>query len=118
MAITHLQFADDTIFFSSANMEEVVALKRILTCFELSSWLKLNLSKSMMVGVSCSEEVVRSLDSTFRRKIGKLPFSYLGLPIGAHSKSISVWNPIVENFQRAFCLEEELSLSWWKNQFD
>lgn len=105
LAITHLQFADDTIFFKFANMEEVVAVKRFLACFELSSGLKLNLSKSMMVGVSCTEEVVRSLDSTFRRKIGKLPLLFLCLPIGAHSKSISVWNPLVENFERAFCLE-------------
>ena len=49
-AITHLQFADDTILFSSTRWEEVVVLKRILRYFELCSGLKINLSKSLMVG--------------------------------------------------------------------
>lgn len=54
--ITHLQFADDTILFSSTRREEILALKRILRCFQLVSGLKVNISKSMLVGVECSEK--------------------------------------------------------------
>lgn len=32
-AITHLQFADDTILFSSTRWEEMVVLKRVFRCF-------------------------------------------------------------------------------------
>lgn len=44
--ITHLQFANGTILFSLSKLEEVVSLKRILRCFELSSGLRINLSKT------------------------------------------------------------------------
>ena len=49
-AITHLQFADDTIRFSSSNWDEIVLIKRILRCFELASGLKVNLHKSILMG--------------------------------------------------------------------
>lgn len=58
-AITHLQFANDTILFSSTSLEEVLVLKRILRCFELSSRLKINLAKSVVVVVGCSDEVIQ-----------------------------------------------------------
>lgn len=42
-------------------------------------------------------------------KIGKLPFIYLGLPIGAKARSKAVWDPIMENFER--------KLSMWKRNY-
>lgn len=56
---THFQkkktkYAGDTVSFSSAKSEEVATLKRTLRCFHLSTGLKINLSKSMLVGVGCS----------------------------------------------------------------
>lgn len=50
-AISHLQFALDTILFSSTTTMEVFTLKRILRCFQLVSGLKVNLSKRSLVGV-------------------------------------------------------------------
>lgn len=50
-----------------------------------------------MVGVGRSEEVVRPLAAKFSCKVGKLPLLYQGLPIGAHSRSLVLWNPVVEN---------------------
>lgn len=50
-AITHLQFVDDTILFSSSKWEEVVMLRTILRCFQIVSRLKINPSKSMLAGV-------------------------------------------------------------------
>ena len=59
-AITHLQFVDDTILFSSTRKEEILALKRILHCFQLVSGLKVHISMSLMVGVGCSEETTKA----------------------------------------------------------
>lgn len=81
-AITHLQFADDMILFSSARWDEVVVLKRILRCFELILGLKINLAKSMVVGVGCPLEDVQQLACRLHCKVGKMPLSYLGLPTG------------------------------------
>lgn len=52
----------------------------------LISRLKINLSKSMLVGVGCSEEHVRLLADRLHCKIGHLPILYLGLPIGANPR--------------------------------
>lgn len=38
--ISHLQFVDDTILFSSTKREEILAVKRILRCFQLVSGTK------------------------------------------------------------------------------
>ena len=58
--ISYLQFADDTILFSSTKREKIMALKRILRCFQLIFYLKVNISKSGLVGVGCLGETARS----------------------------------------------------------
>lgn len=97
-AITHLQFANDTILFRSSRWDEVVALKRILRCFELCLVLSVNLSKSMLVGVGCPYEVVLDLASKLHCRVGELSFLYLVLPIRAQLKSKAVWDSFVMNF--------------------
>eukprot|EP00268_Persea_americana_P059167 TRINITY_DN7235_c1_g2_i2.p1 TRINITY_DN7235_c1_g2~~TRINITY_DN7235_c1_g2_i2.p1 ORF type:complete len:142 (+),score=22.66 TRINITY_DN7235_c1_g2_i2:1426-1851(+) len=80
-AINHLQFANDTIPFSSSKWDEVVVLRRILRCFKLEFGLKINISKSLVVGVECPLEVVQSMADNLRCKVRVLPFLYLGLPV-------------------------------------
>lgn len=79
-----------TILFNSTKWEEVVVLKRILRCFKLSYGLMINLAESMMVGVGCLEEQIQPLANKIHCKVGKLPFSYVGLPIGAQLRSKAV----------------------------
>lgn len=93
MAITHLQFVNNMILFSSSNMEEIVLFIRILKSFEFSSGLRINLSKSRMVGVGCSEEVIRPPAACFSCKVSKLHLSYLGMPVGADSQVHSSLEP-------------------------
>lgn len=38
--VSHIQFADDSIFFCEADGVEISIIKRILRCFELVSGLK------------------------------------------------------------------------------
>ena len=80
--ITHLQFADDTIIFSSSRWEEIVVLKRILRCFELSFELRMNLSKCMLVGIGTSNDEVQLLASKLLCRVRSLPFPYSSLPVG------------------------------------
>lgn len=51
-SITHLQFADDTLLFVDASLEEVQQLKIILLCFEAITGMKVNLSKSSLMVIS------------------------------------------------------------------
>ena len=39
LKLSHHQFADDTIIFCEANWKEIIAIKRILRCFEIMSGL-------------------------------------------------------------------------------
>lgn len=81
-AIMHLQFADDTILFSSLRREVVLAVKRILRIFQLVFGLKVNLYKSSLVGAGCVEEVLQPLANNIHFKVGRLLTSYLGLALG------------------------------------
>lgn len=76
--ITHLQFADDTILFSSAKREEILAIKRILQCFQLVPGLKINISKNLLVGVGCYEETTQALASNLSVGMGGFPSFILG----------------------------------------
>lgn len=51
-AMSHLQFVNNTILFGSTSREEILALKRILRCFQLVSNLKIKISKSWWWGLS------------------------------------------------------------------
>lgn len=72
--ISHLQFVDDTLLFSLTKREEIMALKRILQCFQLVFGLKVNMSKNRLVGFGCSEETDQSLVAMLHCKWGDFPF--------------------------------------------
>ena len=50
--VSHLQFADDTIFFSNTREEELQTLKSLLLVFGHISGLKVNLDKSSIYGIN------------------------------------------------------------------
>ena len=50
--VSHLQFADDTIFFSNTREEELQTLKSLLLVFGHISRLKVNLDKSNIYGIN------------------------------------------------------------------
>ena len=52
--VSHLQFTDDTIFFSRASLEELQLLKLILLVFGCLSRLRINLDKSTLFGINIS----------------------------------------------------------------
>lgn len=109
--ITHLQFANDTIMFNSTRREEVLALKRILQCFQLASGLKVNLSKGILVRIGCSEEITRSLADMVHCKLGRLPVVYPGLPIGAKARS-KAWELVTEALRGDYALGRNIIYHW------
>lgn len=63
--VTHLQYADDTIFFGEARAENIVTLKSVLRCFEWFSGLKINFGKSSLMGDWCGAGVFSELGRYF-----------------------------------------------------
>ena len=76
--------------------------------FEAISGLKVNPSKTeaILVGEGIPME---TLALVLGCKIGSLPTSYLGLPLGAPYKSTRVWDAVEERFRKR--------LSLWKRQY-
>ena len=68
IAITYLQFADDTVIFSKANLDKITSIKRILRCFEILLGLKINFRKSIVSGVGLETDHVKEFAIVFRCK--------------------------------------------------
>ena len=82
LPVSHLLFADDTLIFCGADLDQVLFLRMILIWFEVVSELKINLDKSELVPVG----MVDNLDLlliVLGCKQGTHPMKYLGLPLGA-----------------------------------
>ena len=93
--VSHLLFADDTLILCDAIKENLEYLHWIFMWLEAISRLKINLGKSelILVGdVSNLEELVGILGC----KVGALPTTYLGLPLGIPHKSYRVWEGVEE----------------------
>ncbi|RVW26396.1 Transposon TX1 uncharacterized 149 kDa protein [Vitis vinifera] len=108
LIVSHLLFADDTLIFYDADAVQLQYLSWTFMWFEAISGLKVNLSKSEAIPVGeCPP--MESLVSILGCKIGCLPTSYLGLPLGAPYKSTSAWDAVEERFRKR--------LSLWKRQY-
>jgi len=77
----------------------VRALRTILTLFEAMFGLKVNFHKSMFVGVNVKESWLGEVTFVLFCKIGKIPFVYLGLPIGGDARCLSFWDPVIDRIK-------------------
>ena len=98
VCVSHLLFADDTILFCNADEEQILHVRILLLCFQVVTGLKVNTLKSEVVPIG---EVpnVHVLAEILGCRIGSLPMTYLGMPLGASFKSPTVWNPILERIE-------------------
>ncbi|XP_071713248.1 uncharacterized protein [Rutidosis leptorrhynchoides] len=83
VSISHLQYADDTIFIGEWSKRNVYNLQKLLKCFELASGLKVNFQKSFLYGVGVGIDELNHVAKRIGCQVGKFPFTYLGIPIGA-----------------------------------
>ena len=97
--VTHLLFADDTILFCDADVEQILHIRLLLLSFQAVIGLKVNVYKSEMVPRGEIVDV-HALAEILGCRVGELPMSYLGMPLGAFHNSPSIWNPILEKFER------------------
>ena len=106
--VSHLLFADDTLVFCKDSQDQMAVLSWLLMWFETISGLNINLEKSEILPVGRVKNV-EVLASELGCKVGSLPSTYLGLPLGAPHKSVVVWDGVEERMRK--------SLALWKRQF-
>ena len=60
--------------------------------------MKVNVHKCEMVPIGEVDDV-HALADILGCRVGTLPMSYLGMPLGASHNSPSIWNPILEKIE-------------------
>jgi hypothetical protein len=68
-----IQYADDTLIIAEGDANQLFFLKSLLNSFSLSTGLKVNFNKSMMVPINVSEEKLNLLAATFGSSKGRVP---------------------------------------------
>ncbi|WMV47891.1 hypothetical protein MTR67_041276 [Solanum verrucosum] len=108
VSISHKQYADDTLVFCEAEKEQLKHLRVIFILFEAVSGLHINWEKSFIYPVNEVPEI-STLANILGGKIGELPTTYLRMPLGAKSKSMNIWNSMVERCEK--------KLVNWRSQY-
>ncbi|RVX07825.1 Retrovirus-related Pol polyprotein from type-1 retrotransposable element R2 [Vitis vinifera] len=83
-----------------ASQDHMTYLSWLFMWFEVVSGLRINLEKSELIPVGRVENI-DDLALDFGYKVGSLPSTYLGLPLGAPFKSVTVWDGVEECFHRS-----------------
>ncbi|KAJ9547116.1 hypothetical protein OSB04_019659 [Centaurea solstitialis] len=78
------------------SLSHFYSLMMLLRCFHLASGLRVNFSKSKVFGIGVHDEDVQKLSTFLRCDRSKLPFTYLGITVGANMNLARNWQPIID----------------------
>jgi len=109
LVVSHLQYVDDTLCIGEPTVENLWLLKAVLRGFEMASGLKVNFHKSSLIGVNVQRKFMEAACRFLHCREGVVPFKYLGLPVGANSRSLSTWEPMLEQLKKR--------LNSWGNKY-
>lgn len=80
------------------SQDNIKNLARVLRCFQVASGLKVNFNKSRVFGIGVDEQEVLRGAAPLGCKPDSLPFTYLGVPVGANMKFKKHWKPVIDRF--------------------
>jgi hypothetical protein len=100
MSVSHLQYADDTLFLWEATVANLWSIKAILRGFELASGNKVNFGKSKVMGVNVSDDFLGVAERFLHCSRASLPFTYLSLRVGANARKLSTWQPFIDTISK------------------
>lgn len=101
LEITHLQYAEDTLIICDAKEEQLRYFRIILILFEGISELHINWKKSHLFPINVVPEM-EQLSLILGGAVGSLPAIYLGMPLGAKSKSRRRGTQSLKNVRRSY----------------
>nr|GEX59146.1 RNA-directed DNA polymerase, eukaryota [Tanacetum cinerariifolium] len=95
LTISHLFYADDTIFVGNWDASNLKIILKVLKCFHMASGLKININKSKLMGYDVHSDEVE----TAARYIGcaafVAPFSHLRVKVGGRMERINSRDDVV-----------------------
>ena len=95
--ISHLLFADDSIFFTRANDKCVNTLKNVLQTYSQGSGQRINLQKSTLYfGSSCPDDIKQKVMNSLNVHNETIQSSYLGMPTYVGRSRMNAFNFISE----------------------
>lgn len=100
-SLTHLQFADDTVFFVNNEEESVKGVKYVLKLFEMAFGLKIYFHKSFRYGSKHDVDNLKRWAEILNCKVGEWPFKFPGASVGASPKRADFWESLVQKFEIA-----------------
>jgi len=109
LVVSHLQYVDGTLCIGEPTVENLWLLKAVLRGLEMASGLKVNFHKSSLIGVNVQREFIEAACRFLHCREGVVPFKYLGLPVGVNSRSLSTWEPMLEQLKKR--------LNSWGNKY-
>ncbi|GJT43312.1 RNA-directed DNA polymerase, eukaryota, reverse transcriptase zinc-binding domain protein [Tanacetum coccineum] len=106
LSISHLFYADDAVFIGQWCDGNISTLIHVLECFYRASGLRINMSKSKILGVNVDSDKVKGAASKLGCLILKTPFTYLGSKVGGSMSRVHAWNEVIDRVKNR--------LSKWK----
>lgn len=94
-----MQYVDDTLIFCNAAETQLRYLRVIPILFEGMYGLHINWRKSFLYPINEVPDMER-LTLILGGEVGSLPTIYLGMPLGAKSRSKEIWNNVIEKCEK------------------
>ena len=95
-----VQYADDTLIILPACTQQVITVKKILEDYAISIGLKINFNKFTLIPINCEATKCEELANVLGFVVGKMPFTYLGLPLGTTRPTVLELMPLVCSIER------------------
>jgi hypothetical protein len=102
-------YADDAALFANPDQNELHNINTILSVFGNCSGLNVNLNKTEIFPIRCSEEIISEALLYFPGKVGRFPGKYLGLPLHTRKLRRVDVQPLLDKIGGR--------LSGWKGKF-
>ncbi|GJX09413.1 RNA-directed DNA polymerase, eukaryota [Tanacetum coccineum] len=97
--LSHMFYADDAVFVGEWSERNITTLVHVLDCFHKASGLKINMSKSKIMGFHVEAGKVARAAEKLGCLVFKTPFNYLGSLVGGDMHRLQVWNDIVDRIR-------------------
>jgi hypothetical protein len=92
-------YADDAAIFANPDRMELYNINTILKIFGDCSGLHVNLNKTEIFPIRCSDELISEALSDFPGKICKFPGKYLGLPLHTRKLRRIEFQPLLDKIE-------------------